>query len=87
MKFSDLFVSRREYFSVGIEEESGSYYISFQVSNQLCDYEEYYWISTEEFTKCEDDLLLLLPIVEECRNHQRDDDLVVKPGRDRGVST
>lgn len=85
MKFKDLFFSKEKYFSVGIEEESGDYYISVPVSNRLADYEEYYRIDKNLYEKFKSDLVQLEFIAEECRNHLRDDDLIIKPGADRGV--
>jgi len=39
MKFQDVFVSREHMFSVGIEKESGRFYVSIPVSNGMVDYE------------------------------------------------
>lgn len=85
MKFRDLYFSREDRFSVGIEEESGTYYVSIPVSNQLVDYEEYYRIDKSLFEKYRNDLKNLKYIADEARNHLRDNDLLIKPGQDRGV--
>ena len=37
MKFNDLFVSREEMFSMGIEESTGQYYLTFPVSLGVVD--------------------------------------------------
>jgi hypothetical protein len=85
VKFKDLFFSKEKYFSVGIEEESGCYYLSIPVSNNFVDYEEYFRISAEEFNRYKDDLSQLDFIAEEARNRLRDNDLLIKPGTDRGT--
>ena len=41
MKFKENYFSKEKYFSVGVEEESGKYYVSIPVSNSKADYEEY----------------------------------------------
>ncbi|RZK00471.1 MAG: hypothetical protein EOO43_25185 [Flavobacterium sp.] len=84
MKFHDLYVSTKEYFSVGVEEESGDYYVSIPVRNMKVDYSEYYRIPADVYEKYKTDLSQLLFIVEECRNRLRDADLFLKPGSDRG---
>lgn len=85
MKFNDLYFSREKYFSVGIEESSGEYYVSIPVSNRHVDYEEYYRIDKDIYEKYKEDLSQLEFIADECRKHMRDDDLLIKPGPDRGV--
>ena len=84
MKFNDLFFSKEKYFSVGIEEETGDYYVSIPVSNRHVDYEEYYWIDEQEFNKHKNDLIKLEYIADECRRRLRDKYLIIKPGTDRG---
>jgi hypothetical protein len=85
LKFKDIFFSKEHYFSIGIEEDSGEYYISIPVSNRKVDYEEYYRIPEELYKKYESDLNQLSFVAEECRKRLRDDDLIIKPGPDRGV--
>lgn len=85
MKFKDLFFSKEKYFSVGLEEESGDYYVSIPVSNPKADYEEYYRIEKNLFEQYQTDLSQLEFVAEECRKRLRDDDLIIKPGSDRGT--
>ncbi|MCC5827707.1 hypothetical protein [Alkalimonas sp.] len=85
MKFRDLFFSKEKYFSVGVEEETGDYYVSIPVSNQKADYEEYYRIEKSLFNKYQSDLSQLEFVADECRKRLRDEDLIVKPGSDRGT--
>ena len=84
LKFNDLFFSKEKYFSVGIEESTGDYYVSIPVSNQKVDYEEYYRIEKSLYEKYQDDLGALEFVAEECRKHLRDNDLIIQPGSDRG---
>lgn len=84
MKFNDIFVSCEHYFSVGIEEDSGRYYISIPVSNNRVDYEEYYFIEKTLFEQHQSDLNQLKLVADECRQRKRDRDLIIQPGADRG---
>ena len=84
MRFRDLYVSRAELFSVGIEEESGDHYVSIPVSNRLVDYSEYYRIDADTFERHAGDLTGLRYVAEEARARLRDADLFLQPGTDRG---
>jgi len=84
LKFKDLFFSKEKYFSVGVEEESGDYYVSIPVSNRKADYEEYYRIDKELFKKHRSNLDQLEFVADECRERLRDQDLIIEPGSDRG---
>lgn len=85
MKFNDLLVSREHRFSIGVEEQSGRYYLSIPVSNRLVDYEEYYEIDKDTFERYQSDMCAALPLVERCRQRKADDLLILKPGTDRGI--
>jgi hypothetical protein len=74
MKFHDVAVNKAERFSIGIEEETGRYYVSFPVHN---DY---------RFDQFQRDGAAALAFVTTCRNRERDELLIVKPGRLRGVA-
>ena len=84
MKFNDLFVSRTEYFTVGTEEESGDYYVSIPVRNSKVEYSEYYRIPAQLYEQYKPEFNQLLFVVEECRSRLRDEDLIIKPGTERG---
>ncbi len=86
MKFIDLTVQKKERFSIGIEEQTGKYYLSIPVANSLVDYEEYYEISKNEFDIFNKNISLAKNLVNECRNRQQDHRLLMKPGTDRGVA-
>ena len=83
MKFKDLYFSKEKFFSVGVEEKSGRYYLSIPVGSTKADYEEYYWLDNDTYKKHESDLSSLEFLAEECRKRFRDDDLVYKPGSER----
>ena len=85
MKFKDIFFSKEKYFSVGVEEDSGDYYVSIPVSNKKADYEEYYRIEKTLFDQYHADLSQLEFVADECRKRLRDGDLIITPGADRGT--
>lgn len=86
MKFHDVVVCRDQRFSIGIEEDSGRYYLSIPVSNGLVDYEEYYELDQKSFKRYQLSTIEALSFVQRCRNRQADDVLIIKPGANRGVA-
>jgi hypothetical protein len=86
MKFKDVAVNRDERYALGIEEESGKYYVSIPVSNGMVDYEEYYEIDKPTFERYRVDLGSARDLVERARKRQEDDRLIVKPGSHRGTA-
>jgi hypothetical protein len=86
MKFKDVAVNRDERYALGIEEDSGKYYVSIPVSNGMVDYEEYYEIDQPTFERYRADLGSARDLVERARQRQEDDRLIVKPGRNRGTA-
>lgn len=84
MKFRDTYFNREERFSLGIEESSGNFYVSFPVSNGMTDYEEYYEIDRAQLDLFQKDLNAALAFVTKCRNRQLDELLIQKPGDVRG---
>jgi len=85
VKFKDIVVNKTHKFSIGIEEDTGRYYVSIPVSNQYIDYEEYYEITNELFETFIKDIHSALDFVNKCRNHKNDNLLIQKPGSDRGI--
>lgn len=81
-----MLVSREHRFSLGIEEESGRYYVSIPVSNGLADYEEYYEIDRTAFERYRVDPVAALPFVDRCRHRDADELLIVQPGSNRGTA-
>ena len=85
MKFNDVLVSKKDRFSIGVEEESQRNYVSIPVSNPFIDYEEYYEIDKETFKQYRADMKLALNFVQQCRDRLMDNRLMVKPGKYRGT--
>lgn len=86
MKFKDVVVNKAERFSIGVEEESGRYFVSFPVRNEFAEYEEYYEITPVQFQQFQQDDAAALAFVTQCRNREKDELLIVQPGRLRGVA-
>ncbi|MBJ2182087.1 hypothetical protein EKA85_20375 [Pseudomonas veronii] len=86
MKFQDVFVSREHMFSVGVEKESGRFYVSIPVSNGMVDYEEYYEIDRATFELFKRDPNAALPFVMRCRKRELDELLLIQPGTNRGTA-
>jgi len=84
MKFNDFFVFCSERFAIGQENDSKRYYLSIPVSNALVEYEEYYELTPEEFSRFSHDLDEMRKLASECRARREDDRLIMKPGSKRG---
>lgn len=80
-----MFVNRELRFSLGIEQDSGRYYLSIPVSNRLVDYEEYYEIDQAAFERYRIDPAAADGFLSRCRNREADGQLLLPPGSDRGV--
>ena len=85
MIFVDKFVSRINRYSIGIEIESGKYYLSIPVSNRMVDYEEYYVLSEEQYLQGTSNMESLIGFAQDCRNRNNDNLLFVKQGKNRGI--
>lgn len=85
MKFNDVAVHKEGRYSLGVEEESGKYYVSIPVSNRMVDYEEYYEIDKPTFERYRADIDSARELVDRIRKREMDHLLIVKPGRDRGT--
>lgn len=83
----DVYVNRADRFSVGVEQESGKYYVAIPVRNDFVDYDEYYEISLDQFTAFRQDPTLALTFAIACRERKEDARLMMKPGRLRGWPT
>lgn len=87
MKPRDEYFSRELKYSLGIDIESGSRYVSFPVTNGIADYEEYYRLSDEQYALFLANEVLAVEFVEEGRRQEHDDLLLQKPGWNRGIPT
>ncbi|UCZ61914.1 hypothetical protein [Mycolicibacterium phocaicum] len=85
MRLRDMFFSKEDRYSIGIELDSGSHYVAIPVSNGVVDYEEYYAISPERSDMLLSDRSAVLEFVAACRQRQHDDLLILKPGTNRGT--
>lgn len=85
MNFKDLAVSRSLRYSIGVEEDSGRYYLSIPVANSRIDYEEYYEITKKEFDSFRECEVAAAEFVEACRSRRMDHLLLIRPGAERGV--
>lgn len=85
MEFKDVFFSREDRYSIGVELDSGVHYLSIPVSNGLVDYEEYYEITESQADEFSKNTILGSEFANKCRNHLVDDKLIIKPGADRGT--
>lgn len=70
---------------MGVEEESGEYYLSVPVAHGAASYEEYYRIDQEAFERYRADPSTAEAFLERCRNREADDLLFLKPGPYRGA--
>jgi hypothetical protein len=86
MKFKDIHIFKDARFSIGVEEQSGKYYLSIPVANSLVDYEEFYEISSTEFEVFTTDAASAEKFVLQCRMRKQDNRLMIQPGRDRGAA-
>lgn len=86
IKFTDMLVRKEERFSIGMEEQTGKYYLSIPVANCLADYEEYYEINKDEFDAFIANVAAAAEFVRQCRSREQDGRLIMKPGKDRGVA-
>ncbi len=87
MKPRDEYFSRELKYSLGVETESGSHYVSFPVTNGIADYEEYYTLTAEQYALFLADADIAHAFVEEARRREHDDMLLQKPGWNRGIPT
>jgi len=86
MKFKNLVFSRLDRISIGIEKDSGKYYLSIPVSNSTVDFEEYNELTKSEFDGFCLDISKAIPFAEDCRLRKLDHLLMQEPGIDRGTS-
>jgi hypothetical protein len=85
VRFNDLYVFTEKRFAVGVELDSGKYYLSIPVSNSRVDYEEYFEIDRAMVEACPRNTGELEALANRCRAGLNDERLLVQPGRDRGV--
>ncbi|WP_151965876.1 hypothetical protein [Acinetobacter soli] len=86
MEFKKLFVDNKlNFFEIGLEKNSNTYYLAFMVSNHLIDYYEYYAISNAEYDNFIQNELSIIPILERCRKRKEDERMIFyPPAKNRG---
>ena len=74
-RFIDIVVFRAQRFSLGLEEETGAYFLSTPLSgfNRAAEYEAYFRISAAEFEHYRSDPDAAEDFLETCRNHGNED--------------
>ena len=87
MRFTDVADYPQERFSVGVESESGRFYVSIPVSNPLIDYEEYDEVDRAQFDAYRADPDSAAGFLARCRNREADDLLMISPGEMAGTAT
>lgn len=87
MRFRDTCFSREGRFAIGVEEDSGRYYLSIPVTNGAADYDEYYEISECDYQIYLSDLTTAVEFAKQCKVREKDALLMMKPGRNRGVAS
>jgi hypothetical protein len=85
MEFNNMFTSRAQRYSLGMEADSGHHYLAIPMSNQLVDYMERYKLSGDEYQAFRRDPSLAADFAESCRRREHDERLFMQPGSDRGV--
>lgn len=83
----DVFFSRENRYSIGVEEESGRGYLSIPVSNGVVDYEEFYALDPAQYDAFLADEAAAVAFADRCRAHEHDDLLLQQPGWNRGIPT
>lgn len=85
MKFKDTKFSKELRFAIGVEEESGRYFLSFPVtSTRFADDEEFYEISMEEYKSFSENLNNGVELLNRCKQRQEDSRLFSPPADPRG---
>jgi hypothetical protein len=87
MNFKDTHINKEKRYSLGIETNSGKYYLSFPVSNSYVDYEEYYEIEKNVHISYPQNSVLVEDFLHECKNRLHDHLLFLQPGKNRGIPT
>lgn len=87
VRFEEISFSREKRYSLGRDTETGRFYLSIPVANQLVDYEEYYAIDGHDLERFLADEDAAIDFADRCRRREMDHLLIVAPGGQRGVAT
>lgn len=83
--YVDSHFSPHHQYSLGVEVGSGRKYLSIPVSNGVFDYEEYYELDADEYNAFASDQIAASEFAQSCRERERDDRLIERPGWNRGT--
>ena len=84
MKLNTTKVTQKGRYAIGIEEESGKYWLSFPVRSGIFEDIEIYEISASEFELFSENLDKAKDLVDRCRKRLEDARLLEKPITPRG---
>ena len=84
MRFSDTFVNKKSYYSLGFDSVTNEPYMSIPVANSLVSYNKHYLLDKNQY-----DLFIVSQFdadifAEQCRSQLLDNLLIIKPGTSRG---
>jgi len=80
-----MIFSEQHRFSLGIDLDTGQFYLGIPVSNRMADYTEFYIIDGKSFEQFRASHEAALPFVEQARARKLHHLLILQPGTDRGV--
>lgn len=83
-RFKDMAFNRTGRYALGLDTQTGGYYLSIPVTIGVADYEEYYAISEAEFETFRSNPNAATTFADACRRREMDHLLIVQPGRNRG---
>jgi hypothetical protein len=84
VEYKDAYVSRKYFYAIGLEAESGRYYLTMPVSAGVIDYSEYYELSRHQYDYFLGNHEAAAAFADECRRREHDDLLFEDPPANRG---
>jgi hypothetical protein len=84
MRFRDEYVSRDDFYSLGVDEDTGGHYLSIPVSVGIADYEERYGLTPDEYRALLADAVAARALADACRRREHDERLLEPPPANRG---
>lgn len=85
MRFKHAYTSRENYYALGVEEESGTKYISIPLSLPRVDYEEYYTLTDSQYADFMANPADAVNFADECRDGLHFQALFYTPAEKRGT--
>ena len=80
-RFRDIFVNRAHRFTLGVDTETGGYFLSMPIAGKMhaVEFEGYYRISEAEFEQYRDRPDEAEPLLKACRYHRQDHERYIGP--------